>query len=130
MVYGGSLEWDFYTGSMDYESLSNFAQQEISTPICSARVVENCHGNDRIVMESLLAKSDEELAAIRDVAQQKMKELHEAFEIKEREILQQRKALFQEMKVHLQEAAGKEYDFELLMAVLQRRLRESTRHQS
>jgi hypothetical protein len=115
---------------MDYESLSNFAQQEISTPICSARVVENCHGNDRIMMESLLAKSDEELGAIRDVAQRKMKELHEAFEIKEREILHQRKALFQEMKVHLQEAAGKEYDFELLMAVLQQRLRESTRHQS
>ena len=125
MVYGGSLEWDFYTGSMDYESLSHFAQQEISTPICSARVLENCQGNDRIVMESLLAKSDEELEAIRDVARRNMKDVYEAFEIKEREILQQRKALFNEMKVHLQQAAGKEYDFEFLMAILQRRLRES-----
>ena len=124
-MYGGSLEWDFYTGSMDYESLSHFAQQEISTPICSARVLENCQGNDRIVMESLLAKSDEELEAIRDVARRNMKDVHEAFEIKEREILQQRKALFNEMKVHLQQAAGKEYDFEFLMAILQRRLRES-----
>ena len=124
-MYGGSLEWDFYTGSMDYESLSHFAQQEISTPICSARVLENCQGNDRIVMESLLAKSDEELEAIRDVARRNMKDVYEAFEIKEREILQQRKALFNEMKVHLQQAAGKEYDFEFLMAILQRRLRES-----
>ena len=110
---------------MDYESISHFAQHEISTPICSARVLENCQGNDRIVMESLLAKSDEELEAIRDVARRNMKDVHEAFEIKEREILQQRKALFNEMKVHLQQAAGKEYDFEFLMAILQRRLRES-----
>jgi len=76
-------------------------------------------------MESLLAKPDEELGAMRDVALQNMKDLREAFESKEREILQRRKVLFNEMKVHLQKAAGKEYDFEFLMAILQRRLRES-----
>jgi hypothetical protein len=118
------MDWDFYGGSMDYESLSEFAQNQISKPICSALVPENCSGEDQVLIQSLLAKSDEELLAMHDVAQMKIDEVIDAFQIKEEALLKQQRAMAKEMDGYLNEAAG-EYDFKFLIAILERRLKAS-----
>ena len=117
------MEWEFYQGSHDYESLSEFAKKSISKPICSARVPENCDESELAVLKSLDAKSNEELLAIYEEAQTKMGAVHEAFEEKERELMAQQRIqvkLFQEI---LNEAAG-EYDFKILMQVMEQRVRK------
>ncbi len=124
MVVGGSMEWDYYQGSHDYESLSDFAKNSISKPICSARVPENCLGDDLAIVQSLQVKSTEELIAMADHAHEQMRQLQLDFEQKENELLMQQRSLMEELNTVIDEAAG-EYDFKLVIQVLEKRLQET-----
>lgn len=119
------MEWDFYHGEMDYESLASFAKTTISKPICSARVPENCQGKDLQVLEMLQKKSDEELLAMQAVARSKMDDLYQTFQLKEAKLTRQREELAKDLEQAMNEAAG-EYDFRFVIGVLQKRLQEAS----
>ena len=120
-MFGGSLEWDEYNGSNDYASLSEFAKKSISKPICTAHVPENCMAEDLAVLKTFLSKSTEELKEIELTARNRMFELQDEFEVKERELLRQQQALLNEMKAIINDAAG-EFDYNFVIQVLDSRM--------
>jgi hypothetical protein len=124
LAYGGALEWEFYTGSLDYESLSHFALEHISKPICTGRVPENCSGDDLVLIQSLLTKSEDQLLAMLEIADQKLHEAHEAFQTKEAMLMQQQKVLVNEMADLMDKAAGK-YSFPFVIGILDKKRKES-----
>ena len=122
-MFGGSLEWDVYYGSTDFESLSEFAKKSISKPICTAHVPENCMAEDLAVLKSFLSKSTEELEEIEQKARNRMIAVQDEFEVKERELLSQQQALLNEMKDVINDAAG-EFDYKLVIQVLDSRMED------
>jgi protein disulfide-isomerase-like protein len=80
LVYGDPLSSESYDGPRDYESLSAFAKEHISTPVCSAGRIDACSEADRSVIESLQAKSDDELEEILTAVSEQVKKEEEDFE--------------------------------------------------
>jgi len=124
LVVGGSMEWDFYDGGHDYESLSEFAKKQISRPICTARVPENCLDEDLAILKPLQAKSTEQLLEMYDKAQAKIHALYKEFNKEEAKLLNARNALGEEINNAANEAAG-EYDVKLVLQVMQQRVKEA-----
>lgn len=128
LVFGGSMEWDFYHGSHDFESLSEFAKKAISKPICSVRFLEHCDKTELAVIQSFSHKSTEQLQEIHQQAQAKMRVRHEEFQEKEAQLLEQQHVLMKEFNTILQEASG-EYDFKLLMQMMEQRAQQAQQQQ-
>ncbi len=63
-MYGDPLSAETYDGPRDYESLSEHARDHISKPICGVFRVDACTAEDRTVIESLQAKTTDELETI------------------------------------------------------------------
>lgn len=124
LVVGGSMEWDFYEGPTDYESLSDFAKRSISKPICTARVPENCMEEDLAILNQLQSKSTEELMEIEEKARQQMFDLQDEFEKHEKDLKQQQQVLMDEMNALMNEAAG-EFDLKFVLQVMERRIKEN-----
>ncbi|KAG7351537.1 thioredoxin [Nitzschia inconspicua] len=61
IMYGDPLAAETYDGPRDYESLAAFAKEHISKPICSVFRIEACDEEETKLIESLQAKSSEEL---------------------------------------------------------------------
>ena len=116
------MEWDFYPGAHDYESLSEFAKKAISKPICTARNPEHCDPTEWKVIQSLDSKSTEELVEIFEHARGQMRLRHETFQIEETRVMEKQKKLAKEFHAIVDEAAG-DYDFKLLMQIMQQRAR-------
>ena len=64
MVYGDPQSAETYEGERDYESMSKFAKEHISRPICSIYRKENCSKEEQKIIADIEAKTDEELLAI------------------------------------------------------------------
>lgn len=118
------MEWEFYDGSHDFESLSDFAKKRISKPICSAHVPENCLEEDLAILKPLQAKSTEELLEIYEQAQAKLQELYNKFHKDESAILNARFALTQDMHKLIDETVG-EYPFKFVHQVMDKRMQDS-----
>ena len=53
-----------YEGERDYDSMSAFAKDNISKPVCSVYKVENCNKDELLVIKDLRSKTKEELEKI------------------------------------------------------------------
>lgn len=64
LMYGDPHGPEIYEGGRDYESLSEFAKENISKPVCSVRNVEYCSDDEKAIISSLRTKSREELEIV------------------------------------------------------------------
>jgi hypothetical protein len=121
------MEWDFYHGSHDFESLSEFATRSISKPICTVNFPEHCDETELALIEILDEKTTDQLIQIYDLAQTKMKIAHDAFSQQE-EILVEKQTiqvkLFRGIFADASSGGG-EYDFKLLTQVFEQRVRNN-----
>lgn len=64
---------DIYNGETDYESMSRFAQDRLSKPICSVFNLDNCSGEEKELVKSLMEKSIDDLESIMVDVEHKVK---------------------------------------------------------
>jgi ElaB/YqjD/DUF883 family membrane-anchored ribosome-binding protein len=64
---------DIYKGERDYESMSRFAQDRLSKPICSLLKLDNCSSEEKELLKSLMEKSIDDLESIMMEVEHKVK---------------------------------------------------------
>jgi hypothetical protein len=69
-----------YDGPRDYDSMSAWAKEHISKPICSLYKVEHCSPEQKEMIDALQAKSDEELEEIIAQVEAKVKDREVEFD--------------------------------------------------
>lgn len=72
LVYGDPADADQYQGGRDYESLSEFAKENISKPICSIQNIDVCSDEEKTTIKELQGKTEEELLALNEDYKSKM----------------------------------------------------------
>lgn len=61
LLYGDPSSPEEYFGGRDYDSLTEFAKQEINKPVCSVGNLDFCSEDDKKAIAEMLKKSKEEL---------------------------------------------------------------------
>jgi thiol-disulfide isomerase/thioredoxin len=124
LVYGDPLAAEVYEGPRDYESLSAHAKAHISEPVCSVFRIEACSDDERILMKSLQAMSDEELEAmVQKVAD--LVQLEETlFDEKVQVVQQQYDALVTDFNSKLDDIKNK-HNYKFVEQVMTARLADS-----
>ena len=80
LMYGNPWSADTYAGDRDYESLSAFAQENLSKPICSVSHPENCSEEDKKVIESLKELSKDDLEDLMFTVEEQVKAAEDDFD--------------------------------------------------
>jgi thioredoxin-like negative regulator of GroEL len=72
LLYGDPHTPENYEGGRDYESLSEFAKEHISKPVCSVRKIEVCDDETKALIEDLRKKTDDDLLAVEETVKQRI----------------------------------------------------------
>ncbi len=109
-----------YDGPRDYDSLSAWAKIHISKPICSIYKVENCSDEQKIMIETLEAKTDEDLETIVASVEAKVKEQEVTFDAKVAVIQKQYDQLVEEFNKNL-DVIKQEFNYKYVEQLLDMR---------
>jgi hypothetical protein len=69
-----------YDGARDYEAMSAWAKEHVTKPVCSLYAVDNCNPEQKEMIETLQAKTDDELEAIIAKVETRVKEQEALFD--------------------------------------------------
>jgi thiol-disulfide isomerase/thioredoxin len=124
LLFGDPLAPETYDGPRDYEAMSAHAKEHISKPICSVFRIEACSDEDKTLIESLQAKSDDDLEQmVRKVTD--LVQLEEAdFDEKVKKIQEQYDALVTDYNSKLEDIKAR-YNYKFVEQIMTARLAES-----
>ena len=72
LLHGDPTDLEQYQGGRDYESLSEFAKENISKPVCSIKNIDVCSDEEKKTIKDLQGKTEEQLIALNDDYKKKM----------------------------------------------------------
>jgi len=123
LVYGDPMSAETYDGARDYESLSAWAKEHISKPICSLYKTDHCNAEQQKMIQSLQAKTDEELEGIIAQVESKVKEKEIEFDGKVTVIQKQYDQLVEDFNKNL-DAIKEEFNYKFVEQLLGKRQQE------
>jgi Thioredoxin len=80
IMYGDPQGPEPYEGGRDYESLSAFAKEHLSTAVCSVSNLDPCSEEQKTMILELQKKSKEDLEKITTDVETKLHEMHDKYE--------------------------------------------------
>lgn len=118
VIYGNPWSADTYDGDRDYDSLSAFAQEKLSKPICSVHnFKEHCSLEEQKAIQSLMELSQEDLIDLMTTVEDQVKAAEDEFDQKVAKIQQQYDALVEEFNNKLESLKGA-YNYQYMEQVL------------
>ena len=107
-----------YEGERDYDSMSQFAKEHISKPVCSVYKVENCEQEELVIIKDLRSKTKQELVEIAERVEAKVGQAEEEFDLKVEELQKQYDALTEDFNAKL-DAIKAEGQYKFVQQILQ-----------
>lgn len=123
LVYGDPMSAETYDGARDYESMSAWAKQHITKPICSLYKVDNCSPEQKKIIDTLQGKTDDELEEIIGQVEAKVKEREVEFDGKVSAIQKQYDVLVEEFNKNL-DSIKEEFNYKYVEQLLGKRHEE------
>mmetsp|Transcript_26781 Transcript_26781/g.65124 ORF Transcript_26781/g.65124 Transcript_26781/m.65124 type:complete len:234 (-) Transcript_26781:3594-4295(-) len=80
LIYGDPINADTYDGDRDYDSMSAFAQEKLSKPICSVYNQDHCTKEEAKVIQSLMEMSKEDLEEVMTTVEDQVKAAEDDFD--------------------------------------------------
>ena len=80
VYYGDPASPEIYAGKLDFESLSNFAKEHITTLSCSLKNLDACDGATKKMIQKFQGKTQEELEKMEKVVMDKVGEEQTKFD--------------------------------------------------
>lgn len=80
LMYGSPSSPESYEGGRDYESLAEFAKENIGKPVCSIENLDLCEAEQKAAIEALMKKSTEDLEAVVADVDEKMSANQQKYE--------------------------------------------------
>jgi ElaB/YqjD/DUF883 family membrane-anchored ribosome-binding protein len=80
LIYGDPMNVDTYDGDKDYDSMSAFAQEKLSKPICSVANQDHCTKEEIKVIQSLKEMSKEDLEDVMTTVEDQVKAAEDDFD--------------------------------------------------
>ncbi|KAL3929677.1 MAG: hypothetical protein SGBAC_012107 [Bacillariaceae sp.] len=118
LIYGDPLlSADTYDGDRDYESMSAFAQEKLSKPICSVYNMEHCTKEEEKVIQSFIEMSKEDLEEVMTTVEDQVKAAEDDFDQQVAKIQEAYDALVQEFNSKLDGLKGA-YNYQYMEQVL------------
>ena len=123
-MFGDPHSAETYDGPRDYESLSEHAKDHISKPICGVFRVDACTAEDKTAIESLQAKTTDDLEAIIQQVHDRIQLEEVTFDEKVQEIQKQYDAVVKEFNKKL-DSVKADYHYKYVEQIITHRLVEA-----
>lgn len=113
-----------YDGARDYETLSAFANDHITKPLCNLQRLANCSDEEKALIDQLMTKPTPELEGIVTEIEGKVSEIEKVFDAKVASIQQQYDVMVAQFNKEL-DALKEEYNYKFVEQILTLRHEES-----
>lgn len=126
LLWGDALAAEPYDGPRDYDSLAAFAKEHISKPICSVFHIDACDDDDATLIQSLQAKSEEELEEVVQKVTELVQLEETDFDEKVKKVQEQYDALVTDFNGKLDDVKTK-YHYKWVEQIMAVRMTESVK---
>lgn len=120
---------DVYEGDMDYDTLSKFAKDRLSKPICSILYLNKCSDKEKEIIQSLMEKPINELERLMIDVEEEVKAEEGNFDAEVTKIQEQYDSLvthFNENLEHIKESHNYKFVEQILMLYLESQNQDTT----